>query len=217
MNLSTLALPADPAQTFFLRRVLNATTPAEETETDATTRCGTILEMFHGFGPVNALQAMIACHCISLEFVLNAAMRDACDLRLEPRLMLRARAGGNSLSRGLGQWMAKYEKLKARDEKRAAEAAETPAPVLMPDPEQTPPPKAVQTKPAPPKPAPRPIGVPPAEMPMPKNPPAFHVELTAAPVGRHALASSVCRTAMLAPMASISDLARQAVRASLAP
>jgi hypothetical protein len=213
MNLSTLALPADPAQTFFLRRVLNATTPAEETETDATTRCGTILEMFHGFGPVNALQAMIACHCISLEFVLNAAMRDACDLRLEPRLMLRARAGGNSLSRGLGQWMSKYDKLKARDEKRAAEAAESPEPV----PEQPLPQQPVQTKPAPPKPAPRPIRVPPAALPMPENPPPFHVELTAPHVGRRALASSVSRIAMLAPMASISDLAHQAVRASLAP
>jgi hypothetical protein len=204
---------SNTAQGYLLRRVLDATTPADETETDASTRCGTILEMFRDFGPVNALQAMIACHCISLEFVLNAAMRDACDLRLEPRLMLRARAGGNSLSRGLGQWLTKYEKLKARDEKRAAEAVETQTPA----PEETLPPKPVQTKPEQPKPAPRPIRVPPAEMPMPETSPSFHAELTAPPVGRHALASSVSRIAMLAPMASISDLAHQAVRASLAP
>jgi hypothetical protein len=220
MNLSALPLPADPSQAYLLRRVLESTTPAEESETDATARCGTILETFDMFAPANALQAMIACHCITLDFVLSAAMRDACDIRLEPRLMLRARSGGQSISRGLHQWVSKFEKLKAKDEKRAAEApppdttarAATPAPVPAAPPVRT---KPRQPEQSPPKPASRSIQTPPLTIPSPASVPSFPVDFAAPPLGRNALAASASRIALLAPMASISTMISQAVRASL--
>jgi len=145
---------------------------------------------------------MIACHCITLEFVLSAAMRDAGDLRLDPKLRLRARAGGLSLSRGLGQWLSKYEKLKARDEKQAAET-QTEAPILAPD--QPSPAKPVEAKREPP-----PAKVRPTQIPLP-----IRAHRIAPPVIPNALASSVSRVAMLAPMASLSNTVRQAAGRAL--
>ena len=115
---------------YLLNGVVEATAPPNETEADARSRGDAIVEMVCAFDPRDAMETMIACHCVMLQFLLNAAMRDASNIALEPAVMIKARAGAISISRTLHQWVTKLEKIKKRNEAHAAEvrqAAQTPA------------------------------------------------------------------------------------------
>ena len=102
--------------------VMETTRPAEETGDAARTRCASIVEIFRTFEAANAMESMIACHCITLQFVVNAAMRDAGDVTLDPALLIRMRASAMALSKTLHLWMKQFDVLHARNELRAAEA-----------------------------------------------------------------------------------------------
>jgi hypothetical protein len=106
---------------FLLDGVVASTAPPNETVADADRRRDAIHEMFHAFTPSDAVQAMIACQCVSLQFLLNAAMRDATSFHVNPAVATRTRAGAVAISRALHQWVTKLEKLKQRDEAREAE------------------------------------------------------------------------------------------------
>jgi hypothetical protein len=105
------------------------------------------------------MESMIACHCITLQFMLNAAMRDAGNISLDPVVLTRLRASAISISKTLLQWVSKYERLHARNEARAAEARK----------------QEVQAKPEPVTRQPEPVTpkVPPANVPLAKVPPAI--------------------------------------------
>jgi hypothetical protein len=121
---------------YLLNSVVEATAPPNEPESAAGSRADAILEMVCAFDPRDGMEAMIACHCVMLQFLLTAAMRDASNVHLEPAVLARARAGAISVSRALHQWVTKFENVRKRNEARAAEEREAAqsqaAPVLTP-------------------------------------------------------------------------------------
>ena len=118
--------------------------PAESTAAAARARCSAIVGMFRAFEAGDAREAMIACHCIQLRFVLAAAMADAGNPEQDPQTLTRTRASATSLSKSLFQWMGKYDSMKAVREARQAEIGATasdakapavePLPVAEPEP-----------------------------------------------------------------------------------
>jgi hypothetical protein len=109
---------------YLLDAIVDATTPPNETEAAARTRADAIVEMVCAFDPRDAMEAMIACHCVMLQFLLNAAMRAASNINLEPAVQARNRVGATSISRTLHQWVSKFEKVRKGNESRAAKARE---------------------------------------------------------------------------------------------
>jgi hypothetical protein len=109
---------------YLLDGVVDATTPPNETEAAARIRADAIVEMVCAFDPRDAMETMIACHCVMLQFLLNAAMRAACDVRLAPAVMAKNRAAVTSTSRTLHQWVTKFEKIRKRNATSAAEMRE---------------------------------------------------------------------------------------------
>jgi len=152
--------------TFLLNRVIDATTPPDETEPALRYRKDAIFEMIRGYEPTDSMEGMLACHCVTLQFLSNKTMRDANDTTLEPARLDRVRAQANSISRTLLQWTTKYENLKKRNEARAAEAeAKSQPTTARPAPE---PAEARQRQPAAPVTPPRPSD------PSPRDEPAIH-------------------------------------------
>lgn len=153
--------------TYLLNGVVDATAPPHETEADARSRGDAIVEMVCAFDPRDAMETMIACHCVMLQILLNAAMRDASNVNLEPAVMIKARSGAISISRTLHQWVTQFGKARKRNETAvdAREAMEKPAtkagtPVAEPARIQSPPLKSVDAPGA----SPRAPVSPPAEM-----------------------------------------------------
>ncbi|MGA3005857.1 MAG: hypothetical protein ABSE20_29505 [Acetobacteraceae bacterium] len=146
---------------YLLNGVFEATTPPNESAAVAQSRADAIVEMFHAYDPGDGMEAMLACQCITLQFLLTAAMRDANNTSQEPAAQSKARAGAISASRTLHQWVTKFENARKRNERHAAEAAKTRA-AAQPaaDPPSTP-------SPANPVPQPAPS---PADRPAPRSP-----------------------------------------------
>lgn len=122
MQPSDLSLSQDAYDAHLLATVMDTTAPPSETPDDARARCAVIVEMFHGFEPNGAMESMIACHCVTLQFVLNAAMRDAGNTNLDPVMLTKIRASAMAISKTLHLWVSKYERIHARNEARATEA-----------------------------------------------------------------------------------------------
>jgi hypothetical protein len=120
--MSTFTLSPDAFNAHMIGGVITATGRQGESAADGQTRAAAIVEMFRAFDPADAMESMIACHCITLQFMLNAAMRDAGNLTLDPVVLTRMRASAVSISKTLLQWVSKYERIHARNETRAAEA-----------------------------------------------------------------------------------------------
>jgi hypothetical protein len=112
---------------YLLNDVFEATTPPNEAAADAQSRADAIVAMFRAYDPGDGMEAMLACQCITLQFLLKAAMRDANNTSQEPAAQTKARAGAISASRTLHQWVTKFENARKRNELRAAEAAKTQA------------------------------------------------------------------------------------------
>lgn len=115
-------LTLDEFNAHMLQGVMGAIGQPAETATDAQRRCAAIVEMFRTFEVANPMEAMIACHCISLHALLEAAMRDAGAADLQPAMLLRLRTSAMAISKMLHLWMANFARLHARNEARAAEA-----------------------------------------------------------------------------------------------
>jgi hypothetical protein len=134
---------------YLLNDVFEATTPPNEPAADAQSRADAIVAMFSAYDPGEGMEAMLACQCITLQFLLTAAMRDANNTSQEPAAQSKARAGAISASRTLHQWVTKFENSRKRNELRAAEAAKTRA-AAQPATDPT-------TQPAPDGPVPQPV------------------------------------------------------------
>jgi hypothetical protein len=150
--MSTFTLSPDAFNAHMVGGVITATRTPGESVADGQTRAAAIVEMFRAFDPADAMESMIACHCITLQFLLNAAMRDAGNISLDPVVLARMRASAMSISKTLLQWVSKYERLHARNEAREAETRKQ---------EATSKPEPVTPK------------VPPANVPLAKVPPAI--------------------------------------------
>jgi len=164
MNLDTVPLSQDVCGDYLLGAVMEATTPLGETAAARHGRHATITGMFRTFEPANAVEAMIACHCITLQFVLNAAMRDAGDVSMDPVMLTRMRASAMTISKTLALWISKYRMMHDRDETRAPtapkNAVQTPAaPPSMKPPAETVPPPPLPIQPRPIATEPPPFGV----------------------------------------------------------
>jgi hypothetical protein len=170
MDAAAFAFSQDACDATLLLGVMDATTPPGETEPATRARRAMIVAMFRTFEATDAMESMIACHCITLQFVLNGAMRDAGNMNLDPALLNRTRATAMSISKALHLWMTKYEQLHARNEARAAEQAK---PAARPD-------RPVALEPAAPAVAPAPVKPPQARPDQPSPPPAA-VETREAP------------------------------------
>ena len=124
--------PAPEAlQAHLLRGVIQSTTPAKETAADGRLRAAIITEAFRALAPADVMEAMMACHVISLQFVYEGALRDLSaaavstgDEAEDAKAQARRRSQVNTLSRTLGQWLARYETTQTRREKREAGARE---------------------------------------------------------------------------------------------
>jgi hypothetical protein len=110
---------------YLLTGVIEATTPPGESLADAQSRAAAIAAMLRAYDPRDGMEAMLACQCVMLQFLLNAAMRDANNPHQEPVAQSKARAGAISASRTLHQWVTKFESSRKRNELRAAEAAKS--------------------------------------------------------------------------------------------
>jgi hypothetical protein len=110
---------------YLLNDVFEATTPPNEAAAAAQSRADAIVEMFSAYDPGDGMEAMLACQCITLQFLLKAAMRDANNTSQEPAAQSKARAGAISASRTLHQWVTKFENSRKRNEHRAAQTART--------------------------------------------------------------------------------------------
>ncbi len=115
-----LTISPEARDAWLLRGVIEATASPAETASDARLRAGTIFEMFKSFETVTAVEAMIACHCITLEFALMAAMRALSTTDGDEKTQTRLRNGVNALSKTLHLWMIRHETTKARREAQAA-------------------------------------------------------------------------------------------------
>lgn len=144
MHPETYSLSQDEFNAHMLAGVMDATAPPGEAADAGRLRRAAIVEMFRTFQAADPMESMIACHCITLHFLLNAAMRDAANVNLEPAMLTKVRASAVSISKTWHLWMAKYESLHARNEARAAEAMQKAAPQAAP----------AEPKPAPAQPAP---------------------------------------------------------------
>jgi hypothetical protein len=158
--MSSFTLSPDAFNAHMIGGVITATRTPGESVADGQTRAAAIVEMFRAFDPADAMESMIACHCITLQFMLNAAMRDAGNLSLDPVVLARMRASAMSISKTLLQWVSKYERLHARNETRAAEARKQEV-QAKPEPATRQPVEAVTHK------------VSPANVPLAKVPPAI--------------------------------------------
>jgi hypothetical protein len=122
---------------YLLNEIVEATPPPQETAADARSRGDAIVEMVCAFDPRDAMETMIACHCVMLRFLLNAAMRDASNVNLEPAVMIKARSGAISISRTLHQWTTQFGRARKRNEAHVAETREVtekPAATAAPEP-----------------------------------------------------------------------------------
>ena len=149
-----LTISPEARDAWLLRGVIEATASPAETASDARLRAGTIFEMFKSFETVTAVEAMIACHCITLEFALMAAMRAVSTTAGDEKIQARLRNGVNALSKTLHLWMLRHETTKARREAQAA-GDEAPAQGQVRAP-KAPPPRTVAAKApsSPPRPVP---------------------------------------------------------------
>jgi hypothetical protein len=107
---------------YLLEGVVGSTTPPGETTAETQSRRDAIAAMFSGYDPSDMKEAMIACHCIELQFLLKAAIRDASNVQPDPDRSARARAGAMALSKTWNQWVTKLEKIQQRKEARAEQA-----------------------------------------------------------------------------------------------
>ncbi len=57
--------------TYLLEGVVESTTPPDESPAQTHLRRGAIGAMFEAYDPEDGMEAMIACHCIELRFLLN--------------------------------------------------------------------------------------------------------------------------------------------------
>jgi hypothetical protein len=150
MDPNCLMLAQDEFNAHMLRGVMGATGQPGETAQDVQTRCGAVVEIFRSFEAANPMEAMIACHCISLRFMLDAAMRDASAADLPPPLLLRMRASAMAISKILHLWMTSFASLHTRNEARAVELqqhASQPEPVARPVNPQPPAPELPPARP----------------------------------------------------------------------
>ena len=155
MTPTDFTMTPDAHAAHLLDGVRDTTTPPNETPEQAAKRQASIVELFRAYEPADAVQAMIACHCIALEFMLRGAMRDAANTALDPKLLARLRSSATSISKTLHMWMTKLEKLKAKAEARVTEAAK-PAQVIN---------QTKSTDPLTDSPAPPPVAPPPPSVP----------------------------------------------------
>jgi hypothetical protein len=155
-------LSPDAYNAHLVCEVIDATAPQGETASAKETRFAMIVETFRAFEPANAMEAMIACHCIALQFVLTAAMRDAGNVNLEPVVLARMRASAMSISKTLHLWLSKFERIHARNETRVAEAHAVETETVVPIPALTPTPAPTLKK--------QPPAAPPREAPIPDVP-----------------------------------------------
>lgn len=125
MDPNRLTLARSDYNAHALRGVMGATGQPGETAQEAETRCAAIVEMFRTFEAADPIEAMIACHCISLRFMFEAAMRDANAADLEPAMLIRLRASAMAAGKSLDLWMRNFASLHARNEVRAVEAQRT--------------------------------------------------------------------------------------------
>ena len=146
MDPNRLTLAQNEFNAHLLRGVMDATGQPGETAQDAQTRCAAIVEMFRTFEAANPIEAMIACHCISLRFMFEAAMRDANAADLAPAMQIRLRASAMAVGKSLDLWMRNFASLHARNEARTVEGQRTSQPEAVARPAK-PQPASVQPRP----------------------------------------------------------------------
>jgi hypothetical protein len=142
---------------YLLNQVVEATAPPNETEAAARFRADAIVEMVRAYDPRDGMESMIACQCVMLQFLLNAAMRAASDINLEPRILAKSSAHVMAISRTLRQWVAQFDKVRKRNEIPAKEITQTRAAATEPATMQSP---AEKSRDAPVAPPVAPPGVP---------------------------------------------------------
>jgi hypothetical protein len=130
MHAADVSISPEARDAWLLNDLVDSTAQPGETPAAARERRAVIHDLFRGLAPANAVQAMVACHCIGLRFVLAAILRDAMDPALDPRLRARAQGREASSGRMLRDWMRTYEKMRGPETVRVADPP--PAPVARP-------------------------------------------------------------------------------------
>ena len=118
MTVNTYSLSEGAFNAHMLSGVMTDTPQPGETADAAETRCAAIVEVFQTFDAANPMETLIACHCISLRYMLAAAMRDAGAVDMEPLLRMRMRASAMAIGKNLHFWLGKFDSLHARNEAR---------------------------------------------------------------------------------------------------
>jgi hypothetical protein len=124
MDPHSLMLAQNAFNAYALRGVMVSTCQTGETEADAELRHAAIVELFRTFEAADAMEATLACHCISLRFMLEAAMRDAGTVDPDPARQMRLRASAMAIGKNLHLWLRMFERLHERNEARAVESVQ---------------------------------------------------------------------------------------------
>ena len=154
MDQTSLLISPEAYNAWQVRRVIDTTAQAGETAAEAQTRSAVIIEMFKCLAPGDPVESMIACHCVELRFMSQAAMRDANDPALDPKTLKAMRASAMSISGKLQSWITKLKAMQVQNEKRAVEKQTDQPRQAMEQPDRAPPPRhpmaTPSTKPMPP-------------------------------------------------------------------
>jgi hypothetical protein len=121
MDQTSLLISPNAYNAWQVERVIETTAQAGETAAQAQTRSAVIIEMFKCLAPGDPVESMIACHCVELRFMSQAAMRDANNPALDPKTLKAMRASAMSISRTLQTWLTKLKAMQVQNEKRAVE------------------------------------------------------------------------------------------------
>jgi hypothetical protein len=98
MDPTKLVIAPEAYNAWLLGNVIAATVPRGETSAEAHTRSGAIIEMFKCFAPRDAVEAMVASHCVHLQLLSQGAMRDAASTSLDAKTLKGMRASAMTVS-----------------------------------------------------------------------------------------------------------------------
>ncbi len=130
---------------YLLDGIFQATASRGETQQAAQIRRSAIAALFAAHAPADAMEATIAANCVTLQFLLNAAVKDSFDSAADPARQTKLRAQAVTIGRALAQWQRQLEKRHAPAKPVAKPVAKTGAEPARPEP----PPKPRPTTPRP--------------------------------------------------------------------
>ena len=130
----TMPLSLEAFLQYTLASIVAATALPDETAAAQALRAAAIAALFASYAPRDPEEALIVSQCITMQYALDAALRDLGRPGTDPKLLLRMRAVTVSMSRMLHSWVKKRDAVRAGKTRLAEPAKDntSPRPVNAP-------------------------------------------------------------------------------------